>query len=81
MTYRKRSCRLLLAVVLGLVMGLFVAVGAEAEDAAGPITHTLEGRATCSLCHGPGKVSPTPASHAGWADSTCTNCHHPAANP
>ena len=81
MRNRKRRSRLLLAAVVGLVAGLFVAVGAEAKDAAGPVTHTLEGRATCALCHGPGKVSPMPENHAGWADSTCTGCHRPASSP
>ncbi len=46
------------------------------------ITHPLEGRADCLMCHKPGAMEPvpdTPADHAGRESKVCTLCHQPAA--
>ena len=46
------------------------------------ITHPLEGRAACAMCHAPGKmeaVPDMPADHEGRADQYCTICHAPSA--
>ncbi len=47
--------------------------------AAAAIPHAVEGRETCSQCHG-GTTSllPLPASHSGRSDDMCTACHKPA---
>ena len=41
------------------------------------ITHTLEGRADCLLCHASGAIKPYPADHAGRTSHTClfSYCH------
>jgi len=41
------------------------------------ISHTLEGRADCLLCHGRGGIKPYPADHAGRTSHTClfSYCH------
>ena len=41
------------------------------------IPHTVEGRADCLLCHGPGALRPVPASHTGRTNQTCQGCHQP----
>jgi len=41
------------------------------------ITHTLEGRANCMMCHSGNmpNVAGVPADHAGRANETCGMCH------
>lgn len=48
--------------------------------ASGPpdITHTLEGRADCVLCHQTGGTKPVPASHASYTNQLCLSCHKAA---
>lgn len=67
-----------------------VPVGAEPTPSAAPtaeapvtalvtvpvISHTLEGRAQCLMCHGSGPLA-VPDSHAGLTDEGCTSCHLP----
>jgi len=47
------------------------------------ITHPVEGREECHLCHGEGAMEPLPADHAGYEDTTCLACHdvQPAPTP
>jgi hypothetical protein len=40
------------------------------------ISHTLEGRGQCLMCHGSGPLG-VPESHAGLTDEGCTSCHLP----
>jgi hypothetical protein len=42
------------------------------------ISHTLEGRDDCQMCHKEDGVEPNPADHAGRTNDTCTTCHKPA---
>ena len=45
------------------------------------ISHDLEGRDNCTMCHAPGAMEPvpdTPASHEGWDAKYCTLCHEVA---
>jgi hypothetical protein len=42
------------------------------------ITHTLEGRADCLLCHSATGIKPFPASHASYTNDLCQSCHQPA---
>ena len=45
------------------------------------ITHDLEGRSACLMCHAAGAmeaIPDVPASHEGRADQFCTLCHQPA---
>ena len=53
--------------------------GTIKESAGTPelIPHSIEEDVykDCSLCHGPGKLKPFPANHAGFALGTCTACH------
>lgn len=45
------------------------------------ISHDLEGRAACTMCHAAGAmeaIPDVPASHEGMADQSCTLCHQPA---
>ncbi len=45
------------------------------------ISHSLEGRDNCTMCHAPGAMEPvpdTPASHEGWDVKYCTLCHETA---
>jgi hypothetical protein len=40
------------------------------------ITHTMEGRDDCLLCHAPdGQIKPAPATHADFGNEQCTLCH------
>jgi hypothetical protein len=43
------------------------------------ITHDLEGREDCLLCHDPeGQVKPAPSSHADYVSEQCALCHKTA---
>jgi hypothetical protein len=45
------------------------------------ISHPLEGRDNCAMCHAPGAMEPvpdTPANHEGWDAKYCTMCHKAA---
>ncbi len=42
------------------------------------ITHPLEGRDDCLMCHGEAGVKPVPADHTGRTNDTCATCHQPA---
>jgi hypothetical protein len=49
-------------------------------DEAKAVTHELEGRSACSMCHAAGAmeaIPDVPASHEGRADQFCTLCHQP----
>jgi hypothetical protein len=40
------------------------------------ITHTLDGRDDCLMCHDPaGQVKPAPDNHEGYANEQCSSCH------
>jgi cytochrome b subunit of formate dehydrogenase len=52
-----------------------------APGAARAVPHTLEGRSSCSMCHGSTGIKPVPGDHAGRTDDTCTMCHAAAAAP
>jgi hypothetical protein len=44
-----------------------------------PISHPVEGRDNCLMCHQPGAgVKPAPADHAGRPKESCLTCHKPA---
>ena len=51
----------------------------EPATTGGPaaISHTLEGRDDCLVCHGEGALQPFPAEHTGLTNDTCTACHQP----
>jgi hypothetical protein len=42
------------------------------------VTHPLDGREDCLLCHAAGAASPFPADHGDRAVTTCLVCHVPA---
>ena len=44
------------------------------------ISHDLEGRDKCTMCHSGAMpdVPAPPADHKGWEDSSCQVCHKPA---
>ena len=49
-----------------------------------PISHAIEGRETCLLCHRPGvmeAVPDVPADHEGRAEQFCTLCHSAGPRP
>jgi hypothetical protein len=49
---------------------------AEIVALAPEISHELEGRDDCSLCHDPeGQVKPAPSNHADYANEQCVLCH------
>ena len=49
---------------------------AEIVALAPEISHELEGRDDCLLCHDPeGQVKPAPSSHADYANEQCALCH------
>lgn len=51
---------------------------AAEEPAAGgatAITHSLEGRDDCLMCHGEGAAKAFPADHAGRTNEGCLTCH------
>ncbi len=68
--------------VVGVVVAALMAAGlagvwfgtdrAQAQPA---ITHPVEGRSDCLLCHGQGKVRPVPQSHSVFTNATCLGCH------
>ena len=39
------------------------------------VTHTLEGRADCLICHDTGSIKPFPHDHEGRSQDNCLNCH------
>jgi cytochrome b subunit of formate dehydrogenase len=50
-----------------------------AVAAAPAITHAVQGREQCDLCHdGPDSLVPLPVDHAGRDNATCQVCHKPA---
>jgi cytochrome b subunit of formate dehydrogenase len=55
--------------------------GSPVPGAAPAVPHTLEGRSSCSMCHGPAGLKPVPGDHAGRTDDTCTMCHAAPAAP
>lgn len=45
-----------------------------------PVTHDLEGKSNCLMCHAPGVMEPVPdipESHKGRSVETCLWCHGP----
>jgi cytochrome b subunit of formate dehydrogenase len=58
--------------------------GSEAVSEGGmpnPVPHSITEAAyqDCTMCHGEGKVKPSPENHAGFTADSCTTCHQPAA--
>jgi len=43
-----------------------------------PIPHPIGQRTDCTICHGVGKVHPSPENHASFKPDMCTSCHKPA---
>ncbi|MFQ6014466.1 MAG: NapC/NirT family cytochrome c [Anaerolineae bacterium] len=39
------------------------------------ISHSLEGRDDCLVCHSTGGLKPFPDGHAGWKNEVCQTCH------
>jgi hypothetical protein len=45
-------------------------------DLAPEITHELEGRDDCLMCHDPdGQIKPAPSNHVDYANEQCLLCH------
>lgn len=65
--------------ILALVIGL--AVVAQPAFAQPAVPHSLDGRSDCLSCHGPDKMKPQPADHAGRPNESCLACHQVAAAP
>lgn len=62
--------------LVGLIFALFWAAAVYAAPAAArPTPHTIEGRADCLACHGPGTPKAAPADHSGRTSATCVACH------
>jgi len=67
------------------LMGVMVAMGLmaaplTAQTKTTAVTHDLEGKDNCLMCHTPGVMEPVPdvpASHEGRANETCLMCHGP----
>ena len=68
----------LLSVTAGSILLLAVfAVPAFAQDAPPVTPHEIEGKEACSMCQSGAMegMPAAPASHEGWADDSCQNCH------
>ena len=65
--------------ILALVIGL--AVFARPAFAQPVVPHSLDGRSDCLSCHGPDKIKPQPADHAGRPNEICLACHQSTAVP
>lgn len=79
-----------LAIAAGLLILLFATVFAVIQTpelldfpespvvkSAATIPHPIDGRLTCSNCHGIKGVKPYPVKHAGWSIGSCMKCHLP----
>ncbi|HEX9015763.1 MAG TPA: cytochrome c3 family protein [Chloroflexota bacterium] len=81
-----RRSRGILAVFLVAVCAMAVvlavprAVDAAPSEQAKPMTHPVDGRENCTMCHLPsGGVKPMPADHVGRTNQMCSACHTPPA--
>ncbi|MGD2135620.1 MAG: hypothetical protein PVF27_05640 [Gemmatimonadales bacterium] len=74
-----RTSNVLAAVGAVLVAGLFAGPLA-AQDRPAAMSHTVEGRADCLMCHGGNMENiAVPVSHADRPNETCLWCHAPDA--
>lgn len=72
------------AIVLTLIAVLVTAVPpllVKANPEAPLIPHSISGRQQCLTCHNATNVSPVPASHATFNESSCLSCHSASASP
>ena len=61
-------------------LALAVANPLSAQEKTTAVSHDLEGKANCLMCHTAGAMEPVPdvpASHEGRANETCMMCHAP----
>ena len=63
-----------------LLAGITTALAFAQQQAKKPpvMSHELEGRSNCVMCHAPGAMEPVPdmpASHEGWPNEACLWCH------
>jgi hypothetical protein len=67
--------------VLGALLLLTVSVNSlSAQEKTKAVSHDLEGKAQCLMCHTAGVMEPVPdvpASHEGRTNETCMMCHAP----
>jgi len=59
-----------------------VAAPLTAQTKSPAVTHDVEGKANCLMCHAPGVMEPVPdvpADHEGRTIETCMMCHAPTA--
>ncbi len=67
-------------ILLGQMLSQPAGVCAAPSEQIKPISHPVEGRENCVMCHQPGGgVKPAPADHAGRTKETCLTCHKPQA--
>ncbi len=85
MTLLGRSAAAWLVLLVGTGAG--VALGQEEPEREGwttppAMTHELEGRASCTMCHTPGAIEQAPdmpTDHEGRPNELCLICHAPDA--
>lgn len=64
------------------LVAVALAAPLAAQTKAPAVTHDVEGKANCLMCHAPGVMEPVPdvpASHEGRTVETCMMCHAPTA--
>ena len=69
-------------VILFAALGVAAAFAQQAATKPQPVSHDLEGRAACLMCHTPGAMEPVPdvpESHADRPEEVCLWCHAPDA--
>ncbi|MFC1942392.1 cytochrome c3 family protein [Chloroflexota bacterium] len=71
----KTGKRLVIALSVSILLGVFFPLVTQASNGVTPIAHNVTGQEECLSCHAVYGQNPMPPTHSAYGQNTCLTCH------